>query len=110
MMFFFSDPVEDVRRVLRIWSPKGCQTEKDYEESLANELKTEMKNTEIIQQYGSGRQRVDIVVDQKVAIEIKNDMTSTAAIHRAIGQLEGMKKWDKVFLVLCGETSDDGMR
>lgn len=96
-------PFGTVCEVIESWQPKGCKTEKDYEESLLQKLRRELKNQIIQTQYGSGRQRIDIVVHKKVPIELKKDLKSTASYHRLIGQLEEyLQDWDHIILVLCG--------
>lgn len=109
MVIFFSTGVfAEVRRVIKSWKPRGCKTEKDYEKSLRQKLEKELKNRKIQRQFGAARQRVDIVVDGKVPIEIKKDLNSTAALQRTIGQLDQyLEDWPGVFLVLCGETDRD---
>lgn len=84
---FTLNPFGRVCQAIESWRPRGCKTEKDYENSLVKKLRKELVNQTIIQQYGSGRQRVDIVVHNKVPIEVKKDLKTTAALQRAIGQL-----------------------
>jgi len=100
---FTLDPFGTVLEVIESWQPKGCKTEKNYEESLLQKLRRELKNQIIQTQYGSGRQRIDIVVHKKVPIELKKDLKSTASYQRLIGQLEEyLQDWDHIILVLCG--------
>jgi hypothetical protein len=57
--------------------------------------------------------RVDIVVDDKVPIELKKDITSTADLERTIGQLEmylHKGHWKGVFLVLCGDIENSHLK
>jgi len=71
-------------------------------------LQNELVNQTITPQWGSARQRVDIVVHGKVPIEVKKDLKSTAALQRTIGQLnQYLKDWQGVILVLCGDISSD---
>lgn len=105
---FTLNPFGRVREVIESWRPRGCKTEKDYERSLVKKLQNELVNQNIQQQYGSARQRFDIMVHEKVPIEIKKDLKSTAALQRTIGQLDGyLKDWEGVILVLCGDVSSD---
>ena len=79
-----------------------------YEESLFQELIAKLKKQKIQRQYGSGRQRIDIVVQDKVPIEIKYNLQTTSEYHRTIGQLEELlNNWDQILLVLCGDGSAD---
>jgi hypothetical protein len=105
---FTLNPFGRVCQAIESWSPRGCKTEKDYENSLVKKLQKELVNQTIIQQYGSARQRVDIVVHKKVPIEVKKDLKSTAALQRTIGQLnQYLKDWEGIILVLCGDVSPD---
>ena len=104
-MLFGYDLSDKVERIIKSWKPQGCKTEKDYEKSLQKELIAKLKDCRVESQYGAGRQSVDICVDDKIPIEIKKDLKSQANYHRAKGQLDDyIRKWDKVFLILCGET------
>ncbi|TET40604.1 MAG: hypothetical protein E3J65_00690 [Dehalococcoidia bacterium] len=105
---FGPNPFEEVWTVIKSWKPRGCKTEKAYEKSLQRELEKKLKNRTIQSQYGAARQRVDICVDGKVPIELKHNLRSTADYQKTKGQLDDyLKKWDGVFLVLCGETDPD---
>ena len=105
---FTLNPFGRVSEVIESWRPRGCKTEKDYERSLVKKLQNELVNQTITPQWGSARQRVDIVVHGKVPIEVKKDLKSTAALQRTIGQLnQYLKDWQGVILVLCGDISSD---
>ena len=105
---FTLDPFGRVCEAIESWRSRGCKTEKDYENSLVKKLENELVNQRIQRQYGSGRQRVDIMVHRKVPIEVKKDLKSTAALQRTIGQLnQYLKDWQGVILVLCGNISSD---
>jgi len=101
-------PFDRVCQAIESWRPRGCKTEKDYERSLVKQLEQELVNQTITPQYGSGRTVVDIMVQNKVPIELKKDLTSPAALQRTIGQLEGyLEMYDGIILVLCGDASSD---
>ena len=105
---FTLEPFGRVCEVIESWRPRGCKTEKDYENSLVKKLRKELVNQTTQQQYGSARQKVDIMVHDKVPIEIKKDLNSTAKLQRAKGQLDGyLKVWERVILVVCGDTPAD---
>jgi hypothetical protein len=107
-MFFGPDLFGEVQAVIKSWKPRGCRTEKDYERSLEGRLRSELKDRKVQPQYGSARQRVDIVVGNKVPIEIKKDLVTTAKLQQTLGQLDQyIESWEKVFLVLCGNTPPD---
>ena len=104
-------PYDRVGQAIEAWRPRGCRTEKDYERSLVKKLREELVNETITPQYGSGRTRVDIMVHDKVPIEVKKDLTSTAAFQRTIGQLDAyFKTYGGVILVLCGSVSPDFLK
>lgn len=111
---FWWDAQGRVKRIIEDWQVVSCDNEKDCELSLYNELIVRLPETVKIQkQYGSGRQKIDLAVDDKIAIELKYNLTSTSAYHRAIGQLEDLlknKHWEYVFLVICGSINDDMLR
>lgn len=107
---FTLDPFDTVREIIKSWEPKGCTTEKDFEKSLYDKLREKLKNQKIQRQYGSGEQKVDIVVDDKVPIELKKDIKNTADLQRTIGQLEmylNRGHWTGVILVLCGDIAPE---
>ncbi len=105
---FSLDPIGRVRKIIESWQPVNCHTEKQFENSLMIKLQKELKGIKIQSQYGSGRQKVDIVVNDKIPIEIKKDLKSSSALQRTIGQLEQyLKSWETVILVLCGEVKQD---
>jgi len=103
---FTLDPFGTVHEVIESWRPKGYTPEKEFEQSLLRKLQRELKKQKIQTQYGSGRQRVDIVVHGKVPIEVKKDLKSTSALQRTIGQLEQyLQDWDRLFLVLYDDVA-----
>ncbi len=105
---FRLNPFGTVKKIINEWEPRRCSTEKDFEKSLLLELQNKLKDEKILSQYGSGRQRVDIVVHGKVPIEIKKDLRSNAALQRTIGQLEQyLEDWGYLFLVLCGNVNSE---
>jgi hypothetical protein len=105
---YFLDAYGTVADIIKQWQPSECITERDFEKSLANELQAKLKGKKIITQYGSGKQKVDIVVQDKVPIEIKKDIKSNAVLQRLIGQAEQyLVNWEYLVLVVCGEISPD---
>jgi hypothetical protein len=89
---FTWDSMGEVGKIIRAWKPKGCKTEKDYENSLVNVLREKMPDVNIVSQYGSGTQKIDIVAGRTVAIELKKDLKTTGAYQRLIGQLHGYEE------------------
>ena len=105
---FTLSPFAAVRAVIESWRPRACNTEREYESALVAKLEKELKNQKIQRQFGHGSQKIDIVVDKKVAIEIKKDLKSTSSEQRLKGQLDQyLEDWDRLFIVLCGEVRSD---
>lgn len=105
---FFLDAFGSVCKSINEWQPTDCMTEKDYEKSLFIELQRKFKDKKIISQYGSGKQRVDIVVQDKIPVELKKDLKTNAVLQRTIGQIEQyLKNWECLVLVLCGDVKED---
>lgn len=64
-----------------------------------------LDDIQVTKQYAKGRIRADIVVGDKVIIELKNNLDSTGKYQRLIGQLNEYKAWDgDTIIVLCGKT------
>ena len=108
----FEEYGSDLRDAIVSWRPRQCVVEKDYENSLATRLRREFPSVAVEQQYGSGRQRVDIAVNDDLAIEIKCSLKSQSAIHRTRGQISQYvedRRWHRIFIVLCGDTSREAV-
>jgi len=104
-----SASVNEVRKLIYAWKPRGCETEKDFERSLQKHLEKNLEKSDIVSQYAAGRVKGDIVVDGEILIEIKDDLKSTAQLQRLLGQLEIYNaQWKgKVIVVICGDTQRD---
>ena len=87
---------------------KRCKTEKDYEKSLVTHLRTELPGISVTPQYARGRIKADLLVGEKVIVEIKKDMKSTGNCQRLVGQLSEYAGWEgRVVILLVGETDPD---
>jgi hypothetical protein len=105
---FSWNPMGTVSKIISTWNPTGCNIEKDFERSLVEELRLQMPDVSIQQQYGAARQRVDVVVGKKVAIELKKNLKTTGGYQRAIGQLEHLvEDWELIIIVICGLVDED---
>ena len=91
------------------WNPPGSKLESDYEKSLHSFLKERLPFAKVVRQYGSGRIKCDLAIDNKVMIELKAGFNSTAKLQRLIGQIDLFKReWEKpLVVVLLGKTEDD---
>jgi len=91
--------------LLEKWRPRNCKTEKDYENSLYLFLHKELEDRQITKQPGQGRYHADIAIDDKILIEIKYDLNTTAKYTRLVGQVVEYKDWKgQVIILLTGET------
>jgi len=98
------DDVSAIIDVVKKWKPRNCKTEKEYETSLYRKLKKYFPLLEIIPQYKYAGVYGNLVVGNKVLIEIKTDLESTATL---LGQLmRYKKKWDgRILVLLTGNTN-----
>ena len=105
LKFQLWDDVGAVVGVITKWSPTGCANEKAYEKSLYIYLHDSFGDTQITKQFARGRIRADLMVGNKVIIELKHNLNSTAKLQRLIGQLTQYGDWDgRVVILLTGET------
>jgi hypothetical protein len=90
------------------WKPRGCSTERDFEKSLYDLLHSELGDIQVTKQYARGRIRADLVIGDKVIVELKHNLNSTAKYQRLVGQLAEYKEWDgQIVLLLTGKTDQN---
>ncbi len=105
LKFHVGDSVKFVTTKLKEWKPRKCSTEKEYENSLYAFLHDQMGDLQVTKQYAKGRIRADLVIADKVIVELKNNLNTTAKYQRLIGQLNEYKDWDgRVIILLTGDT------
>lgn len=105
LRFQFWDPLDMVEGLIKKWKPKGCKTEKQYEVSLYDFMHSELQEVQVTKQFAKGRIRADIVVGDKVIVELKNNLDTTSKYQRLIGQLVEYEAWDgDIVILLCGKT------
>jgi hypothetical protein len=63
----------------------------------------------ITRQYGHGRLRADIVIEEKVASELKYALATKPEYQRLIGQLEDYARWDILLIVVLAGPSDSDL-
>lgn len=104
--FRFWDAGDAIESLIERWVPgPGCEAEKDYEASLYAFLNTELGELQVTRRYSRGRSEADIVVADKVIIELKTDLDSTSEFQRLVGQLTEYQDWNMaVIVVLTGQT------
>jgi hypothetical protein len=108
--FNFWDPAGMVVSLIQKWKPTKCGTEKAYETALYSFLHRKLEDIQITRQYARGRIRADLVVGDKVIIELKNDLNSTAKYQRLIGQLSEYKEWEGHIIILLTGQTDPNLR
>ncbi len=86
--------------LIKKWVPGKCNTEKDHENSLYTYLHSELGSVQITKQFGHGRIKADLAVGEKVLLELKHNLDSTAKLQRLIGQPEGYRELDRTVVVL----------
>ncbi len=106
--FWFGwNPFKRVEQLIESWPPpKGSCTHDEYKNSLYKYLRANLIGPDVIKESGSGRGRLDIMVGEKVAIEIKVTLQRTTDFDRLVGQSERYE-YDYMFIVLCGRSHDD---
>lgn len=105
MRFKFCDAGAMISSLIKEWRPRKCKTEKQYEKSLYMFLHKRLEDIQITKQYARGRIRADLVVGDKVIVELKNNLNTTAKYQKLIGQITEYKKWDgQIIIVLTGDT------
>jgi hypothetical protein len=99
------DDIGTVASLVKKWEPKKCKTEKDYELSLYVYLHEMLPNTQITKQYARGRIKADLVVADKIIIELKTNLKTTDQYLKLIGQISQYREWEgKIIILLTGET------
>ncbi|HTU33560.1 MAG TPA: hypothetical protein VMF66_07130 [Candidatus Acidoferrum sp.] len=78
----------EVMKLVDDWHPRKCETEKDFEVSLHRHLERNLPHANVIKQYAAGRVKGDIVIDDRVLVEIKDSLESTGQLQRLLGQLD----------------------
>lgn len=103
--FHLWDSSGHVSSLIDSWKPEKFRTEQQYEKSLYEYLHDQLEEIQVTRQYARARIRADIVVGDKVIIELKNNLNSTSKYQRLVGQLNEYKGWEgPIFIILCGET------
>lgn len=106
---FRLDRVGTLKSLIEKWRPDNCSTEKVCETSLTEFLRQELpEGIKITPQYSQGRFRADIMIDDRLIVEIKYNLDTTDKYHRLVGQIITYKDWTgKVILILTGQADPD---
>jgi len=103
---FLWSPLSVVSTLIEEWTPIGCSSEKEYEKSLFSFLHQHLDDALIVSQYAIGKTHVDLMVNDRVMVEIKYKLNSMSEYQRLIGQLMDYKNWRKdLVIVLVGDTN-----
>jgi hypothetical protein len=103
--FNYVDSLGIVASKIEKWRPRRCKTEKDYEKSLYMHLHKELPGIQVTKQFARGRVRADLMIGDKVLVEIKRNLNTTAKYQRLIGQIADHKEWaGSGIILLIGET------
>ncbi len=102
---FKYDKLGYIKKLIERWEPENCKNEKDYEKSLYEYLHEKLPETQVTKQYAKGRFKADLMVDEKIIIELKNNLKVKNNYQRLLGQLSEYKDWKgPVIILLCGES------
>jgi hypothetical protein len=108
LWFDFMDPVGTVYDLIHEWQPTNTSSETKIEESLHAHLAKHLKRHDVRRQFRHDRVTADILINEKLAIEIKINLTKTAEFQRLIGQLDCYADWGvQIIVLLVGEVDPD---
>ena len=111
LWFDFTGPVETVCNLISEWHPTDTSSEIKIEESLHEYLTKQLKWYDVRRQFRHDRITADILINEKLSIEIKLNLTKTADFRRLIGQLDCYADWGvRVIVLLVGQVDSDLMR
>ena len=101
------DPLGTTVKLVDRWRPDpGLDSEKTAESSLLAFLTAELSGCRVSSQFAHDRGRADIVIESKVAIELKHGLATMAEYNRLVGQLEGYFEWGVLVVVVLTEPRD----
>ena len=94
-----------IKKLIKEWQPGDLATERAAEDSLYEYFHKQFEQVQVTRQYARGRATVDLVIGEKVMVELKHNFTSTSELQRLKGQLMEYKSWGMALIVvLTGET------
>ena len=105
------DGLEMLVKEINNWNPRGCKSEKDYEESLYKKLHSVLGDINIKKQYPIKEYKIDLMVDDHFLIEMKYNFKTKAESQRLYGQLInymnytdiGLLSSQPIIVLICGE-------
>ena len=107
-VWFSYNEVIFVTELLEKWAPVNCKREKDFEVSLFSFLHERLPNFQITKQFGIGRTKADLVLEKRLAVEMKHNLDTTGKYQRLVGQLMDYNDWNGcVIVVLTGRNDQE---
>ena len=99
---------------IKDWKPRGCKSEKDYEDSLYKRLHSVLGDINIKKQYPIKEYKIDLMVDDRFLIEMKYNFKTKNESQRLYGQLINYMNWtdvssinplsyEPIIVLICGE-------
>ena len=99
------DAIGLVSRLIENWQPIQFSSEREAEDSLYEYLHNQFEHIQVTRQYGRGRATVDLVIGDRVMLELKHNFGTTSESQRLKGQLMEYKSWKMaIIVVLTGDT------
>lgn len=109
ILFKSWDPLGSVRGKIEDWSSSSIfDKESEVEQEVTAFLKEKFPRLVVRNQFRHDRVIADILVEEKVAIEIKLNLKSTNELNRLLGQIDHYYEWGVYLIVLLvGDCPDD---
>jgi len=101
---------EGIIDFIKEWNPQKFSNERDYQKNLYEYLSDLQDKGEIREERRilreRGVNRADIVIDDRIAIEIKKDLKHQPSVDRCVAQIKRMKnEYNFVIVVIVGENN-----
>jgi len=92
----------DIKEIIEEeWNPQKYFNETDYHKDLYQLLKNRLREDRRIFRE-RGNNRADIVIDDKIGIEIKKDLRHKSEVDRCVTQVKRMKReYNYIFSFNC---------
>lgn len=102
------DPVGVIKKSINQWTFDQVESEADAEHQLTAHLKQHHPSLEIRNQFPHDRLIADILIEKKVAVELKFNLKSTNEFNRLLGQIDHYYDWGVyLIVVIIGECHED---
>lgn len=91
------------------WKPRGCESHKDFKDNLQSYLEHKGFNVDI--EYGVGHSNIDVLVNEKVGIELKRNLNNSnqKTLRGQIDDFAGSKIPTFIALI-CGVEDESAWR